>query len=243
MTLREGTLRLKICSLHWSVIEVLKIQLRGMFICFESTLFDEPKTLEKSVVTWAMGISLTQVHLSENESHTLMHPVALVVGRVQPDAIPKRTTSGARRPASGGRPQGGCWRPTQALQGPKRLLQLHWRPEMLRTQPNCDWHAWHGRMGFPGNLPRDNFLRHRIISPHTSPRWSIVDMNDHSSRTTAQRCDSETETNILEDLFSSVLSQFKKYHASRNLKFNNLGIFQSLKFRILIEKYFQFLLS
>jgi len=30
---------------------------------------------------------------------------------------------------------------------------------------------------------------------------------------------------ILEDLFSSVLSQFKKYLHSRNLKFNNVGIF------------------
>ena len=33
------------------------------------------------------------------------------------------------------------------------------------------------------------------------------------------------EKNILEDLFSSVLSQFKKkYQPSRNLKFNILGI-------------------
>jgi len=38
------------------------------------------------------------------------------------------------------------------------------------------------------------------------------------------------------DLLSSVLLQFKKYHPSENLKFNNLGIFQSLKFRILMEK-------
>jgi len=38
--------------------------------------------------------------------------------------------------------------------------------------------------------------------------------------------------NILEDLFSSVLSQFKEYHPSKNLKFNNLGIFQSLKLGI-----------
>jgi len=48
---------------------------------------------------------------------------------------------------------------------------------------------------------------------------------------------------ILEDLLSSVLSQFQKYHPSGNLKFNNLGIFQTLKFRILMEKSFQFLLS
>jgi len=32
------------------------------------------------------------------------------------------------------------------------------------------------------------------------------------------------------------LSQFKKYHPSENLKFYNLGVFQSLKLRILMEK-------
>jgi len=42
--------------------------------------------------------------------------------------------------------------------------------------------------------------------------------------------------NILKDLFSSVLSQFKKYHAPENMKFNYLCIFQSLKLSILIEK-------
>jgi len=45
-----------------------------------------------------------------------------------------------------------------------------------------------------------------------------------------------TEKIILGDLLSSVLSQFNKYHPSRNLKFNYLGIFQSLKLRILLEK-------
>jgi len=37
-------------------------------------------------------------------------------------------------------------------------------------------------------------------------------------------------------LFSLVLSQFKKYHPSGSLKLNNLGIFQSLKLRNLMEK-------
>ena len=37
--------------------------------------------------------------------------------------------------------------------------------------------------------------------------------------------------NILEDLLSSVLSKFKKYHRSGKLKFNSLGILQSLKLR------------
>jgi len=41
--------------------------------------------------------------------------------------------------------------------------------------------------------------------------------------------DSETEKIILEDLISSVLSQFEKYHPSGNLKFNYLGIFPKLK--------------
>jgi len=44
-----------------------------------------------------------------------------------------------------------------------------------------------------------------------------------------------SEKNILEDLFSSVLSHFKKYHPSGNLKFNYLGIFQRSKLRILME--------
>jgi len=46
----------------------------------------------------------------------------------------------------------------------------------------------------------------------------------------------ETKKNILEVILSSKWSQFEKYHLSRNLKFNNLGIFTSLKFRILMEK-------
>jgi len=43
--------------------------------------------------------------------------------------------------------------------------------------------------------------------------------------------------------FSSVLSQFKKYHSSENLKFNYLGISQSLKLRFLMGFFFNFLLS
>ena len=42
--------------------------------------------------------------------------------------------------------------------------------------------------------------------------------------------------NIFEDLFSSVLSQFRKYNPSRNLNFNNFDIFQSLELRILMGK-------
>jgi len=39
-----------------------------------------------------------------------------------------------------------------------------------------------------------------------------------------------------EGSFSSVLSQFKKYHPPGNLKFNYLAIFQGLKLRISMEK-------
>jgi len=49
---------------------------------------------------------------------------------------------------------------------------------------------------------------------------------------------SATEKFISEDLFCSVLPQFKKYHPSGNLRFNYSGIFQSLKLRISIEKIF-----
>jgi len=41
---------------------------------------------------------------------------------------------------------------------------------------------------------------------------------------------------ILEDLSSSVFSPFKKYHPSGNLKLKILGIFQSLKLPISVEK-------
>jgi len=51
-------------------------------------------------------------------------------------------------------------------------------------------------------------------------------------------CDAvrKQKKNILEDLFSSVLTQFKKYHPLGNLKCNYLGIFQSFKMRISMEK-------
>jgi len=42
--------------------------------------------------------------------------------------------------------------------------------------------------------------------------------------------------NILEDLFSSVLSQFKEYHPSEKFECYILGIFQSFKLRILMGK-------
>jgi len=48
---------------------------------------------------------------------------------------------------------------------------------------------------------------------------------------------------ILEVLFSSVLSIFKNYHPSGNLKFINLGIFQSLKLRNLMGKILEIFLK
>jgi len=62
-------------------------------------------------------------------------------------------------------------------------------------------------------------------------RWisSFVSGQCFGLPTTAQRCLSETGTFILEDLFSSVLSQFKEKHPSGNLKFNNFGHFPKFK--------------
>jgi len=49
--------------------------------------------------------------------------------------------------------------------------------------------------------------------------------------------------NILDYIFSSVLPQFKKYHPSKKLKCNNLGIFQRLKLRNLMGKNLQISLN
>ena len=46
----------------------------------------------------------------------------------------------------------------------------------------------------------------------------------------------EQKKDILEDLFGLLLLQFKKYHRSGNLKFNNLGIFPCLKLRHIMGK-------
>jgi len=37
---------------------------------------------------------------------------------------------------------------------------------------------------------------------------------------------------LLEDLLNTLLLQFEKYHSSKNQKFDNFGIFHSLKFCI-----------
>jgi len=66
--------------------------------------------------------------------------------------------------------------------------------------------------------------------------------NDVRMINTLPPSDAVQKKNIFEDFFSSILSQFQKYHPSENQKFNNLGIFQNLKWRTLVEKKsFQFL--
>jgi len=64
----------------------------------------------------------------------------------------------------------------------------------------------------------------------------MVGSTAQNAALTHNRPATETEKFCLDDLFSSVLSQFKKYHSSGNLKFNNLGIFQSSKLRNLMGK-------
>jgi len=64
-------------------------------------------------------------------------------------------------------------------------------------------------------------------------RWNILNPLPPSDAVRKQK------KIILENLFSSVLSNYKKYHLSGNLNFNNLGIFQSLKLRNLMGKILQ----
>jgi len=54
---------------------------------------------------------------------------------------------------------------------------------------------------------------------------------------------SATGNFVLEDRYSSVLSQLKKEKNSESLKFNNFDFFKSLKLRILVEKILLFLLG
>jgi len=61
--------------------------------------------------------------------------------------------------------------------------------------------------------------------------------NVRKMNTTARRCLLETEKDILEELISLVLARLKKYHPPGNLKFYYLGIFQSLKLRISMDRF------
>ena len=61
------------------------------------------------------------------------------------------------------------------------------------------------------------------------------------SSTIAERCLSETEKFILEDIFSvQYCYNLEKYNPSENLRINNFSIFQSLKLRILMKNPFNF---
>jgi len=63
----------------------------------------------------------------------------------------------------------------------------------------------------------DNILI-MLLSSKMKDIASFMEITAEIQPTTAQRCRSETEKkNILEDLFSLVLLQMKKYHPSGNL--------------------------
>jgi len=89
---------------------------------------------------------------------------------------------------------------------------------------------------------RNLFFRVQFQRKHSFNRISIMRwhyfLNPSPPRDAVRRRGKK-----LEDLFSSVLSQFKKYHPSENLKLNNLDIFQILKLRSLVPKSFQLLLN
>jgi len=69
------------------------------------------------------------------------------------------------------------------------------------------------------------------VAKRVNRTWNLTKVNPLPPSDAVQK----HKKNILEDLFSSILQQFKKYHPSGNLNFNNKGIFQSLKFRIWME--------
>jgi len=66
--------------------------------------------------------------------------------------------------------------------------------------------------------------------------WRLISFSHETNPLPPSDAVRQQKEIILEDLFSSVLSPFRKYPPSRNLKFNYLGIFQSLKLRILMKK-------
>jgi len=74
-----------------------------------------------------------------------------------------------------------------------------------------------GAIEYPPSTNRYSFLSNRALNP-LPPSDDVR----------------QQKKTILEDLFSSVLSQFKKYYTSGNLKLVNVGILKSLKFRILM---------
>jgi len=71
---------------------------------------------------------------------------------------------------------------------------------------------------------------HRDIKTNNLPLFCFTSILNPLSPSDAIR-----NKKKIEDLFSSVLSQFKTYHPSGNLKFNYLGISQSLKLRTLMK--------
>jgi len=100
-----------------------------------------------------------------------------------------------------------------------------------------------------GRLPQ-GCLKNRSFNQNEQPTWNQQSLKKHWNPflfvfflfweitefslpyriqpTTAQRCRTGTEKNILEDLFSSLLSQLKKSHLPGNLKLNYIGNFSKL---------------
>ena len=138
---------------------------------------------------------------------------------------PTKTTVTSAAALSGTLSGGIQKRPPTVLGNASRIIKIH--PSQLVSLGG-------GRVSVSNQWER--FSRASVSpSSHSAAKLSL--MRDRWPKLydwTAQQCSSEKKNS--EVLFSSVLSQSKKYHTSGNLKFHYLGIFQSLKFRILMEK-------
>jgi len=95
-------------------------------------------------------------------------------------------------------------------------------------------HAAPFKMGISGLFPCVQDTSHLKCIRSVSVRSNLPCINPLPPSNAVQK----QKKNILEDLFSLVSSKFKKYHPPGNLKFNFLGIFQSLRLRISMEKIF-----
>jgi len=80
-------------------------------------------------------------------------------------------------------------------------------------------------------VQRKQRRHHRSVRPVQSPANTTFALTHYSPAMSLGN-----RKKYFQDLFSSVLSQFKEYHPSVNLKFYCFVILQSLKLRILVEQ-------
>ena len=137
------------------------------------------------------------------------------------------TTSLSRRPGASQRVGLGAGRaPAGAATGPTAAARTAEAEAALRrAEKRAEAAEAAARESGAGVVALGVLVNYLANTVSSQLGWEIVTNQPF----TAQRCRSATEHFILEDLFSSVLSYFKKYHPPGNLNFINLGIFCKLK--------------